>query len=58
MPLCVPKTSSLLAPDRIIYHQSEMIALMRFCLRLFALPVPIGNSIRLAIWLELIDAHG
>jgi len=36
--LCVPKTSSLLAPDRIIYHRSEMIALMCFCLRLFTLP--------------------
>jgi hypothetical protein len=29
--LCVPKTRSLLAPDRIIYHRSEMIALMCFC---------------------------
>jgi len=24
----------------------------------FAVPVAIGNSIRLAIWLELVDAHG
>jgi hypothetical protein len=38
-PLCVPKTSSLLAPDRIIYHRSAMIALMCFCLRLFTLPL-------------------
>jgi len=37
--LCVPKTSSLLAPGRIIYHRSEMIALMCFCLRLFTLPL-------------------
>ena len=37
--LCVPKTSSLLATDRIIYHRSEMIALMCFCLRLFTLPL-------------------
>jgi SNF2 family DNA or RNA helicase len=35
--LCVPKTSSLLTADRIIYHRSEMIALMCFCLRLFTL---------------------
>ena len=33
--LCVPKT--YLAPDRIIYHRSEMIALMCLCLRLFTL---------------------
>ena len=40
MGLCVPKTSSLLlVPDRIIYHRSEMIALMCFCLRLFTLPL-------------------
>jgi hypothetical protein len=37
--LCVPKTSSLLASDRIVYYRSEMIALMCFCLRLFALPL-------------------
>jgi hypothetical protein len=36
--LCVPKTSSVLTPDRIIYNRSEMIALMGFCLRLFTLP--------------------
>jgi hypothetical protein len=37
--LCVPKTSFLLAPDRITYHRSEMIALMSFYLRLFTLPL-------------------
>jgi len=36
--VCVPKISSLLAPDRIIYARSEMVALMCFCLRLFTLP--------------------
>jgi hypothetical protein len=36
--LCVPKTSSVLTPDRIIHNRSEMIALMCFCLRLFTLP--------------------
>jgi hypothetical protein len=36
--LCVPKTSSALAPERIIYHRNEMIALMCFCLPLFTLP--------------------
>ena len=45
--LCVPKTSSLLAADRIIYHRSEMIALMRFCLRLFTLPIK--SKIRLEV---------
>jgi hypothetical protein len=39
MAACVYRTSSLLAPDRIIYHRSEMIAVMRFCLRLFTLPL-------------------
>jgi hypothetical protein len=39
MGVCVPKTSSLLAPDRIIYHRSETIALICFCLRLFTLPL-------------------
>jgi hypothetical protein len=34
---CVPTTSSLLAPDRIIYHRSKMIALICCCLRLFTL---------------------
>jgi hypothetical protein len=37
-PLCVPKTSSVLALERIIYDRSEMIVLMCFCLRLFTLP--------------------
>jgi hypothetical protein len=27
-PVCVPKTSSVLALERIIYHRSEMIALI------------------------------
>jgi hypothetical protein len=36
--LCAPKTSPLLVLDRIIYHRSEMIALMCFCLRLFTYP--------------------
>jgi hypothetical protein len=36
--VCVPKTSSVLTLERIIYHRSEMIALMCFCLRLFTLP--------------------
>jgi hypothetical protein len=43
--VCVPKTSSLLAPNRIIYHRSEMIALMCFCLRLFT--SPLRSKIRL-----------
>jgi len=36
--VCVPKTSSVLALERSIYHRSEMIALMCVCVRLFTLP--------------------
>ena len=36
--LCIPKAPSILAPDRIIYHRGEMIALIYLCLRLFTLP--------------------
>ena len=32
------ETSSVLALERSIYHRSEMIALMCFCVRLFTLP--------------------
>jgi hypothetical protein len=37
-PCSAPKTSFLLAPNGIIYHRSEMTAVMCFCLRLFTLP--------------------
>jgi hypothetical protein len=33
------ETSPLLAPDRIIHHRTEMIALMCLCLRLLSLPL-------------------